>query len=556
MKTLVRFFFLMIIAGSLSSCADAQVTATAANSELRPRLIVGITVDQMRYDYLERFWNDYSEKGFRKLVGDGFICRNLHYNYMPTYTGPGHASIFTGTTPAYHGIIQNDWYERSTGRMMYCSADSLVMGVGTASAAGKMSPANLKAETLGDAMELFFNDRSKVFGISMKDRGAILPAGRTADAAYWFVGSGEGVWASSTWYMSDLPDWVKSFNNSGKAESYLNSTWSMLREANVYDESNSDNNAHEAPFKGVLKPVFPYVLKDLRNLNGNFDLIKSTPFGNDLTVDFAKAMIENESMGKDEYTDMLCMSFSATDYIGHQFGIHAMETQDCYLRLDQLIGSFIDYLDQSIGKDNYLIFLTADHGGAPTPSFTMKNKASAGYWKSDSLEFFLEKELTALHGAGDWVINESNQNIFLNHKLIADKKLKLGEVQEEVVKLSLQFPEVHMAFTSSDLGGFNCGIQTKEMVRNGFSQSLSGDVIYVLKPSYIEYGMMGTTHGSPYVYDSHVPAIFYGFGVKPGETLQRRAITDIAPTIAFISHIPLPNACTGEPVSDAIKSNK
>lgn len=558
MKTLHTILFSLALIVFLGSCAGAQVPASGKDQEVsrRPKLIIGITVDQMRYDYIDRYWDDYSENGFKRLVQNGFFCRNLHYNYMPTFTGPGHASIFTGTTPAYHGIIQNDWYERSTGKMMYCSSDSTVNGVGTSSVAGKMSPCHLRAETLGDAMELFFNDRSKVIGIAMKDRGAILPAGRTTDAAYWFVGANEGVWASSSWYMSSLPAWVEAFNKSGKAEEYMNKQWTMLKDASVYDESNADNNAHEAPFKGMLKPVFPYDLASLRAANGNYDLIKATPFGNQMTIDFAKAVIENEQMGTDQYTDMLCMSFSATDYIGHQFGIHAIETQDCYLRLDLLLSEFLDYLDSSVGKNNYLIFLTADHGGAPTPSYTMKSKASAGYWKSDSLEIFVENGLKARFGEGDWVRNESNQNIFLNRDLIAEKKLDLAIMQSEVVNLTLKFPEVQMSFTAEDLSKFNCGILTKEMIRNGFVQSMSGDVIYTLKPGYIEYGMKGTTHGSPYVYDSHVPAIFYGYGVQPGESYLPYTITDIVPTISSIAKLPLPDACTGKPVVEAIRLKK
>jgi predicted AlkP superfamily pyrophosphatase or phosphodiesterase len=558
MKTLQYVLFPLMLIVVLSGCAGAQVPVKGKDQETirRPKLIIGITVDQMRYDYIERYWDDYSAGGFKRMVGDGFFCRNLHYNYMPTYTGPGHASIFTGTTPAYHGIIQNDWYERSSGKMIYCSSDSTATGVGTLSVAGKMSPYHLRAETIGDAMELFFNDRSKVIGIAMKDRGAILPAGRTADAAYWFVGGNEGVWSSSSWYMSSLPPWVEAFNKSGKAEEYVTQKWTLLKDESVYDESNADNNAHEAPFKGMLKPVFPYDLPSLRATNGNYDLIKGTPFGNEMTVDFAKAVIENEQMGTDQYADMLCMSFSATDYIGHQFGMHAVETQDCYLRLDLLLSEFLGYLDGSIGKENYLVFLTADHGGAPTPSFTLKSKAAAGYWKSDSLEIFVENGLKAIYGEGDWVINESNQNIFLNRDLITAKKLDLAKMQSEVVNLTLKFPEVLMSFTSDDLSKFNNGILTKEMIRNGFVQSMSGDVIYTLKPGYIEYGMMGTTHGSPYVYDSHVPAIFYGFGVQPGETYLPYTITDIAPTVAAIARLPLPDACTGIPVVEAIRPKR
>lgn len=312
--------FSIVISCKMSSVAASESTATETR---RPRLIVGITVDQMRYDYIEKFWNDFGDKGFKRLINGGFSCRNMHYNYMPTYTGPGHASIFTGTTPAYHGIIQNDWYDRYSNSVMYCSSDTSVGGVGTSSAAGKMSPHHLRASTIGDELKMFSNERSKIIGIAMKDRGAILPAGRTANAAYWFVGANEGQWATSNWYMETLPEWVQRFNKLGKAEELMNKTWTLSRPDSVYDESVADNNAHETPFKSLLRPVFPYVLNDLRSTNGNYDLIKATPFGNTMTVDFAKAAIEGESLGKDEFTDMLCMSFSATDYIGHQFGIHA-----------------------------------------------------------------------------------------------------------------------------------------------------------------------------------------------------------------------------------------
>ncbi len=545
----------LIILVLLSSCAAMPTimapVQSAANGK-KPKLIVGITVDQMRYDYLERYWDDFGNDGFKRLLGEGFICRNMQYNYMPTYTGPGHASIFTGTTPAYHGIIQNDWYERSSGKIIYCSSDSTVNGVGTNSAAGKMSPQYLLATTLGDELKMFSNNRSKVIGIAMKDRGAILPAGRMADAAYWFVGAQEGVWSTSSWYMTELPQWVKNFNASGLAESYMQKTWTLEKPDSCYDESMADNNAFESPFKGTLRPVFPHNLNELRSANSNFDLIKATPYGNNMTIDFAKATIENEQLGKDVITDMLCMSFSSTDYIGHQFGIHSRETQDCYIKLDKLLAEFLNYLDNTVGKGEYTIFLSADHGGAPTPSYLMEEKASAGYWKSDNLEMAVEQMLIDTYGAGDWVINESNQNIFLNRKLIAEKKLNLKQMQMEVAQFVQDQPNVAMAFNASDLDREAGKIPMANKVQLGYSAKMSGDVIYVLHPGYIEYGMTGTTHGSPYVYDSHVPGIFFGCGIAHGESYKRTNITDIAPTISSICNMSFPNACIGQPIIEAI----
>ncbi len=548
------FYLIPFLIGCGAANTASQKAKPVANEFVRPKLIIGITVDQMRYDYIEKYWSDFGDNGFKKMVNEGFFSRNVHYNYMPTYTGPGHASIFTGTTPTYHGIVANDWYERSRNRMTYCSADSTVTGVGTQSNAGKMSPHYLLSSTIGDELQLFTNQRSKVIGIALKDRGAILPAGRAADAAYWFVGANEGIWATSSWYkMTDLPQWVKSFNQNGKAESYMNQTWSLLKDSLSYDESVFDNNAHEAPFKGgTMRPVFPYDLKALREANGNFEMIKATPFGNSLTLDFAKAAIEGEQMGKDNITDMLCLSFSSTDYVGHQFGIHARETQDVYLRLDLIMADFISYLDQTVGKGNYLIFLSADHGGAPTPSCTAKQNAAGGYWQGEILREKLSSEMAKKYGAGEWISNITNQNIFLNRKLIEEKGLDLGKIQDEVSGWTSENEQVLMSISAKNLNQYSVHSPIASLIQMGYHQGMSGDVIFVTNPGIIDYGRMGTTHGSPFSYDTHVPAIFYGMNIKGGETFSKYNVTDIAATVAALCRIPFPSACTGVPMNEVV----
>ncbi len=540
--------FLALVIGWVSNPVIAQSSLDNA----RPKLIVGITVDQMRYDYIDRYWSDFGDEGFKRLVKDGFYSRNLHYNYMPTYTAPGHASIYTGTTPAYHGIIANDWYNRKTDRYIYCAGDSMVHGVGTNTSAGRMSPVHLMSTTIGDELKLFSNQRSRVFGVAMKDRGAILPAGRTANAAYWFV-SEEGKFVTSSWYMDQLPTWVEKYNQSGKADSCMNQTWRLLYSESKYDESIQDNNAYEVPFQGTLKPVFPYVLKDLAASNGNYEMIKSTPFGNYLTADFTKQLIMHEQLGKGESTDMICMSFSSTDYVGHQFGIHAMETQDCYLRLDLILADFLQFLDREYGKGNYLLFLSADHGGSPTPSYMEKQKGAFGYWNSSPAEQRIQEVFTQRYGTGQWIINESNQNIFLNRSLIAEKKLNLFQMQDEAAAIMHEFEPVWMVFSAHQLSEMSGGQPVRAMIERGFSQKYSGDVVYVLQPGYMQYGRAGTTHGSVWSYDTHVPALFYGFGVNPGTSYQRQAISDIAPTVLSICKLPLTSACTGEPIIEAIK---
>lgn len=535
-----------ILTSSSAILISAQIIPT-------PKIVIGITVDQMRYDYLQRYQNDFSQDGFLRLMREGFMATDHHYNYIPTYTGPGHASIFTGTTPSLHGIIQNDWFDRKSGKMIYCSSDTAVKGVGTESVAGQMSPRHLQSSTLGDALKLHSNQRSKVIGIALKDRGATLTAGRTADAAYWFVGGTEGNWVSSTWYMNELPAWVQEFNRSGKSSEYLKQNWQLFSDEKNYDESLADNNAYETPFKGQQRPVFPYNLNELAPQNGNFEILKATPFGNSLTVDFALRAIDQEQMGMDEYTDILCVSFSSTDYVGHQFGMHSREIQDTYLRLDQDIARMLKWLDQKFGKENYLLFLTADHGGSPTPSYMQTLHSAGGYWKSDRLELMLEDSLAARYGPGDWIINESNQNVFLNREFIRAKRLSLKETQYDVAQLCLQFPEVQSAFTYSDLAQFRGGSITKTCIENGFDQQRSGDVIYLLKPGYIEYGMTGTTHGSGYGYDTQVPLLMTGTGIQPGKCTRRIVIPDIVATLSQILRISPPESCTGQPIHEALK---
>lgn len=554
MKNLLILFILAAVcACSTASSTIGQPTATDEVAR-RPRLVVGVVVDQMKPEFIERYWSEFGAGGFKRLVGEGFTAANLHYNYMPTYTGPGHAAVYTGTSPAYNGIVANDWFVRADGSVRYCARDTSVKGLGSASPAARMSPVHLTASTLGDELRVFSSMRSKVIGVAMKDRGAILPAGRMANAAYWYIGGAEDTWASSSWYeMESLPAWVQEFNGERRGEEYLSRGWSLLLGEEHYAASMDDNNPYESPFRGKLQPVFPYDLQALRADNNQYDLMKSTPWGNTLTVDFAMAAVRGEQLGKRGVTDMLCLSFSSTDYIGHQFGIHSREIQDCYLRLDRDLAALLTFLDSEIGRGEYLLFLTADHGGAPTPSYTAKHGSPASYFRSQMLEDQVESYLDKKYGEALWVVNESNQNIFLSLDAISARDLELQAVEEEVARFILSIPGVHESFTGSLLRGQGTLSPIGGRVQLGYHQRLSGDVIYTLQPGWIEYGMMGTTHGSPYAYDTHVPALFYGFGVKSGRTWRPYTICDLAPTVAAICRIPLPNACIGQPITELIR---
>ncbi len=326
------YTFVFLLSFLFISSLYAQGAKTR-KPDTSPKLVLGIVVDQMRYDYIYRFWNKYGNGGFKRLVNEGFFCRNTHYNYMPTYTAPGHASIYTGTTPAVHGIVGNNWFVKEENKSTYCTDDKTVKTVGSTSAAGEMSPANMWSSAITDELRLVSNFQSKVIGISLKDRSSILPAGHLANAAYWFD-SQNGAFITSTHYMQDLPSWAAKFNAQDKAKEYLSKSWTTLLPVQQYTESLPDDNPFEGLFKGEQKPVFPHNLPEIFKQDG-YEAIRYTPFGNSMVTDFALTAILAEKLGKGAATDFLAISYSSTDYIGHRYGPRAIELEDTYLRLDE-----------------------------------------------------------------------------------------------------------------------------------------------------------------------------------------------------------------------------
>ncbi|PIQ22041.1 MAG: alkaline phosphatase family protein [Cytophagales bacterium CG18_big_fil_WC_8_21_14_2_50_42_9] len=519
----------------------------------RPKLVVGIVVDQMRYDYLYRYWDKYGNDGFKRLIQDGFSYENAHYNYVPTYTGPGHASIYTGTTPAIHGIIGNNWYDRATGKDVYCTDDKTVQSVGSTSVWGKMSPANLITTTITDQLRLATNMQSKVIGVCIKDRGSILPAGHAANAAYWYDGT-NGAWITSTYYLQELPQWVQEFNNRKLPDKYLSQPWTTLLPLAQYTESTSDDNAFENKFSAEQRPVFPH---DLPKLKGNsWDIIRSTPFGNTLTKDFAMAAVRAENLGKGTNTDFLALSFSSTDYVGHQFGPNSIEAEDTYLRLDKDLGEFLKFLDAYVGKNDYLVFLSADHGAAHAPAYANSVKLPVGTLSGkviqDSLETFLSKQ----YGTGNWVTTYMNYQVYLNHALIESKKINMAEMQEKVANYLLRFDGVLKTTTTADLNKMQPEYGLEGLMQRGYLRRRSGDVLVTLLPGWFEGNngkeSKGTTHGTAFAYDTHVPILWYGWQVKKGASAERVSITDIAPTLAQWLHIMEPNGTTGHPLRQVL----
>ncbi|WP_010520229.1 alkaline phosphatase PafA [Aquimarina agarivorans] len=486
----------------------------------KPKLVVGIVVDQMRFDYLTRFEKRFGNGGFKRLIASGYECKNHHYNYMPTYTGPGHASIFTGTSPNNHGIIANNWYDKFKKTTVYCAQDNNVKALGTSSVSEQMSPNRMLSTTFADQNRLHTQFKGKTIGVSIKDRGAILPAGHTANRAYWFRGKEEGQWVSSTYYGPKLPKWVVNYNKSDQVKKYL-TTWETLYPLGTYIASGPDDTNFENGFKGKDRPTFPYDLKKLATSNNGFDILKVTPYGNTLVTDFALAAVENEALGKDAYTDVLTVSYSSPDYIGHNFGANSVEIEDTYLKMDQELSRLLKGLDQKVGKDAYTVFLTADHGAVHVPSYLKAHKIAAGYFDKIAFTEKVNVFLEAKFGAEGMVQKIMNNQIFLNYALIAEEKLSLSTVTSELAHFVRQQKNVQYVFTRAQLESESMTSHIGRLIQNGFHQRLSGDVVFVLAPSVIVYGPKGSTHGSPQSYDTHVPLLFYGYGIKKGKHTKK-----------------------------------
>jgi predicted AlkP superfamily pyrophosphatase or phosphodiesterase len=534
------------------SAVLAQAQSKPANTLLpRPKLVVGLVVDQMRWDYLYRYYDRYQSGGFKRLLNEGFSCENTMIDYIPTVTAIGHTTIYTGSVPAIHGIAGNDFIIQKTGKSMYCTEDETVQTVGSTSKAGQMSPRNLLTTTITDELKLATNFKSKVIGIALKDRGAILPAGHTANAAYWYDDL-TGGWISSSYYMPDLPAWVKQLNNQKQADSYLNKGWDALYPLNTYVQSTADNSPYEGKFPGASTPTFPIKLNG--GTTPNYALLRTTPYGNTLTLDMAKAAIENEQLGKSTVTDFLAVSLSSTDYIGHQFAPNSIEIEDTYLRLDQDFAKFFSYLDKIVGRGNYTVFLSADHGAAHNPNFLLDQKISAGFWPSNQITKELNNFLEAKYQNKNLVISLLNYQVNLNNTLIADAKLNEQAIISDCIAFLSTQPGVANVVDQRDVQLSTLPETLRPKIQNGYSRDRSGIIQILLQPGwYSGYGTTGTTHGTWNPYDAHIPLVFMGWGIKQGHTNGTTNMTDISATLAALLHIQMPNGCIGSPISAALK---
>lgn len=544
-----RFLIFLILSLSvpgLTFFAKAQQSVAFPEKMPRPRLVVGIVVDQMRYDYLYRYYDKYKDGGFKRMLREGFNCRDHHYHYANTSTGPGHASVYTGSSPAIHGIVANDWYVPSLNKSINCVDDSTESGVGETKF-GKNSPRNLLVTTVTDQLRIANNFRSKTISIALKDRSAILPGGHTSNGSYWYDGD-TGNWITSTFYMSELPEWVKAFNSRKLYLQYLSKGWKPLLPLTDYLESTSDDQSYEELLEGSEKPVFPYKL-----VTSDPDMVGSIPWGNTLTKDMAIAAIQGEKLGKGAFTDFLALSFSAPDGVGHRFGPNSIEQEDLYLRLDGELADLFNFLDKYTGKGNYTVFLTADHGVVEVPEFLTSHKIPSGRYIPGQVQQKIKERLSGEFGGEHFIKAISSSQLYLDTKRMKEKNVSMDAIQDVISELIKELPEVANVVNLHKLNQESLTEYQKQLYLNDFNAKRSGDLLIVFQPGWIGRGKYGTTHGTPYNYDTHVPFLLFGWGVKSGETLNRTYISDISPTISSLLHILPPSGSIGKVIGEALK---
>jgi predicted AlkP superfamily pyrophosphatase or phosphodiesterase len=516
----------------------------------RPKLVIGLVVDQMRWDYLYRYYEKYQNDGFKKLLADGYSLNNVHINYIPTYTAIGHTTIYTGSVPGIHGIAGNDWFDKTTGKNVYCTSDESVKPVGSESIkSGSHSPKNLWSTTITDELMLATNFQSKVVGVSLKDRASILPAGHNPTGAYWFDDT-TGNFITSTYYMQELPKWMKDFNAQKNPDQLVKNGWNTLLPISEYFESSPDNSAWEGLLGSAKIPTFPYsnLAADFR---ANRDVIRYTPFGNTLTLRAAEAAIKGENLGEDAVTDFLAVNLASTDYAGHKFGPNAIEVEDIYLRLDRDLAEFFKYLDKTVGKNQYTVFLSADHGGAHSQGFMAEHKMATGFYGEDNKEF--NEKMKAKFKADKLVAKVTNNQVYLDDQVIADNKLDADEVKQYLIDILNKDKSVLFAVDMKKAGASSIPEPVRSRIVNGYAWQRSGDIQVIYHDSWLPtYSKLGTTHGSWNSYDSHIPLIFMGWGFKPGESNKEYHMTDIAPTLSALLRVQFPSGNIGTPIVEAL----
>ncbi len=531
----------------------AQKKAQKNPVDAAPKLVVGIVIDQMRWDYLERYAPLFKANGgFKRMMNNGFSCDNTQIGYTPSVTACGHTGIYSGTVPAIHGITGNAWYDQLQKKNVYCTEDKSVEAVGSSGAGdGQMSPKNMLVTSIADELRMASNFKSKVIGIAIKDRGAILPAGHSANGAYWFDAK-TGNFITSSYYTKELPKWVSEFNNRNILDSLLKLGWQKsLPDETYLQYATADEKPYEAKPFGNQQTKLPYDLS--RGAKEGFGKLSSSPHGNTITSEMAKAAIIAEELGKDSITDLLAISYSSPDYIGHAFGPNSWENVDDYVKLDEELGKLLDFLDAAIGKGKYTCFLSADHAVAHIPGFMKENKLPGGVFSDRNVMSDLNAGIKAKFGIADAIVSNFNYQIHFNREKIDTSNIDKKALNTWVVNHLLKLESVLNAFPTAEILTSPMPQLLREKLANGFFYNRSGDIQIILKPGYIDGGSTGTTHGLWNPYDAHIPLLWYGWGIKQGRSNKEVFMHDIASTLAALLHIQSPSGNIGKPIEEVLK---
>ncbi len=546
-----RVFLLLSIIILASNALQAQRKAIPPE---KPRLIILITTENFRYDYLNKFYNKFCDNGFKRLMTQGTFCQNAFYNYFFTQNLPGLATIVTGAQPTWHGIVTDEWYLPTVQKNVRACYDKSVKLLGENIDSYNVSPQNLLTSTFSDELKLYNDKKSKVFSIALDPSAAAILGGHACDGVYFYE-SETGKMMTNQYYLDSIPKWVKQFNKKKLPETYLNRKWETLYADSLMKESDVDTAKYE---KGFLHSgtTFPYDLAKLSNIdkkNIDFTVLPKTPFGNTLIHDFAIQLIESEQLGKDYNTDVLSIDFDALSEIDRYFGSASKEMEDAVLRLDREIGHLLEYTDQYLGKENVLVIFVPANGSIYPPEYLAKKKMNAGRFKHLFSYSLLKSYLNAYYGKGEWVLKYDNQQIFLNRNLIEDSKLSLSEFQNKVADFISQFNGVASCVTATTLqdNNYTQGIEFK--IKNSYNRKRSGDVFINLMPYWMQDVSSVSISNTPYVYDSHVPVFFYGWRAKTRIVNTKIDITQIAPEISNILNIEIPNGAFDTPFDEFLK---
>jgi predicted AlkP superfamily pyrophosphatase or phosphodiesterase len=544
----IKFLTLAALLFCLSNFAQ-----TSNNDSLkRPKLVVGIVVDQMRWDYLYKFYSLYSESGgFKRMLNQGFSCDNTFIPYTPTVTAAGHTSVYTGSVPAVDGIVGNVWFDKLQNKLVYCADDDTATTIGASDDAGKMSPRNLVVTTITDELRLATNFSSKVIGLSIKDRAAIFPAGHLANAAYWYDPA-NGNFISSSYYIKALPEWMNNFNKRKLTDSLYNLNWNLSLPENVYLQySGADEQPYERQPFGADQKHFPYTLSGFAKKD--YGRIAVTPYGNALLESLAETAVINEHLGKNISTDFLTVSFSSPDYIGHTFGSESWEQLDDYIKLDSVLGKFLSFLDTQVGHGNYLVFLTADHAVANSPGFAKIHNIPGGAFNDNQFMNSIKQLMLVKYKSANIIKGLYEDQILLNHDIIDSLQLNEDAVVKTIVDFAEQRPGIARVFSLKNISSTTLTPVQKSMYSNSYFPQRSGDIQVVLQPGYVAGDGMGTSHGLWNPYDAHIPLLWYGWNIKAGNSKREVYMTDISATVAALLHIQMPSGCVGKVIPEVFE---